>query len=218
MPADISYGKLLLQEVSRIYAAHKNPRRELLGALARCARGQPDQSRLIDEIVQRLAKTKDLPWAFAAAYWWLLRSEDALPAGTVFTPPFLADEVVARLLPQLTVIDLGAGTGMLTLAAAKKGFRVVAIEQDRELAAILDALARILKLRDRIDLRIGDALSYSGQSGQQIMANPPYTRHHAIPTKRKRALAELARKLGTPLPMTAGYYAYFMAYAWNASW
>jgi len=107
---------------------------------------------------------------------------------------------------------------MLTLAAARMGFQVVAIEEDTELATILDALARIMKLRRRIELRIGDALSYTRRSEGQIMANPPYTRHHSIPMERKRALARLVRKFEVPLPLTTGHYGYFMAYAWSNEW
>jgi hypothetical protein len=107
---------------------------------------------------------------------------------------------------------------MLALTAANRGFQVVAIEHDPELAAILDSLARIMKLRRLIELRVGDALSYSRRSDGQIMANPPFTRHHAIPAEKKQRLAELARKLGVNLPLTTGYYGYFMAYAWNSNW
>jgi adenine-specific DNA-methyltransferase len=107
---------------------------------------------------------------------------------------------------------------MLTLAAAKKGFRVVAIEEDEKLATILDSLARIMKLRNKIKLRVGDALSYSSRRKVQIMSNPPFTRHHSIPARRKRALAELASKFEVPLQLTTGYYGYFMAFAWAAGW
>jgi hypothetical protein len=178
----------------------------------------PDLSCKADSVIERLAKNEDLPWVIATAYCWLRRRENALPDGTVFTPPWLANEVVERLLPGLTVVDLGAGSGMLTLAAARRGFRVIAIEEDAELAAVLDSLARIMKLRGRIELRIGDALSYSRRTEGQIMANPPYTRHHSIPMERKRALAKLARKFDVPLPLTTGYYGYFMVYAWSTEW
>jgi adenine-specific DNA-methyltransferase len=168
--------------------------------------------------VERIARTEDLSWIVASAYSWLRRRGNTLPDGTVFTPPWLANEIVERLLPGLTVVDLGAGSGMLTLAAARRGFRVVAIEEDAELAAVLDALARIMKLRDRIELVKGNALSYSRQTEGQIMANPPYTRHHSIPAEKKLELARLARKFDVHLPMTAGYYGYFMVYAWSMEW
>ena len=95
---------------------------------------------------------------------------------------------------------------------------MIAIEESPELAAILDSLARIMKLRRLVELRVEDALSYSRRSEGQIMANPPFTRHHAIPVEKKGMLVELAGKLGVTLPLTTGYYGYFMAYAWNSSW
>jgi hypothetical protein len=107
---------------------------------------------------------------------------------------------------------------MLTLAAAKRGFRVIAIEEDAEMIDILDWLARILRVRELIDLRVQNALDYQGGANQQIMSNPPYTRHQAIPNRKKKVLAELSSRLGTRLPLTAGYHAYFMIYAWKAEW
>jgi hypothetical protein len=107
---------------------------------------------------------------------------------------------------------------MLTLAAAQKGFRVVAVDDDEELISVLDSLARIMRLRARIELRVCDALTYSRRKEGQIMANPPFTRHHSIPMWKKRALAKLASKLEAPLQSTTGYHGYFMAYAWGAKW
>jgi hypothetical protein len=107
---------------------------------------------------------------------------------------------------------------MLTLAAAARGFKVAAVEQDEELAFILGALASMLKLQDRVEVVVGDAFRYEGRPGSQIMANPPYTRHHLLAGEMKQALSEFARELGTPLRGTAGHYAYFMVHAWHAAW
>jgi hypothetical protein len=186
--------------------------------LQRCAGTKVEGSSRADRIIESLAGSKELPWTIADTYSRLRRKENSLPDGTVFTPPWLANEVVKHLLPGLTVVDLGAGSGMLTIAAARKGFRVVAIEENRELATILDSLARIMRLRGRIELRICNALSYSRHREGQIMANPPFTRHHSIPSQKKQVLSEMASGLGLPLEMSTGYYGYFMVYAWTSKW
>ena len=208
----------LLREIWRPAASAKDTRRSLVSSLLRVAGARRCRSRPIDTAIRKLSESDDFPWVIGAAYWSVRRKEKSLPSGTVFTPPKLARQVVSRLLPGLEVVDLGAGTGMLALTAAKKGFHVIAVEEDSEMMLVLDALSRILKVRDRIDLRLENALGYCGRSDQQIMANPPYTRHHLIPTHKKKVLSHLASRLGAPLPLTAGHHAYFMIYAWTTRW
>lgn len=194
-------------------------RHQLLAGLRRGAGGQ-GSSRLsaVDRVLRELAPGEDLVWGVTTAYWYLRRIERSLHPGVVFTPPALVREVVGRLRPGCCVVDLGAGTGMLTLAAAARGFKVAAVEQDEELAFILGALASMLRLQDRVEVVVGDAFRYKGRPGSQIMANPPYTRHHLLAGETKQALSEVARQLGTPLRGTAGHYVYFMVHAWHAAW
>jgi len=208
----------LLREVYIPGASAGDTRQSLVSALRRVGDARPGRAQPMDTALRELSKCDDFPWVIGAAYWSLRRKEKSLPSGTIFTPPKLAHQVINRLLRGVEVVDLGAGTGMLTLAAAKRGFHVIAIEEDPEMMLVLDALARALKVRDRIDLRVEDALAYSGRSNQQIMANPPYTRHHSIPPDKKKVLSQLASRLGTPLQLTAGHHAYFMIYAWTAKW
>ena len=213
-------GKLLVDALSvEGQVSVASARRQLLAALSRPrGRGRSSQLSAVDGVLGELATAEDVAWAATSTYWHLRRMERSLRPGVVFTPPALAREVVARLRPGCQVVDLGAGTGMLTLAAAARGFKVTAVEEDDELAFILAALARMLRLEDRVEIVVGDAFRYRGRPGSQIMANPPYTRHHLLPDHTKRALSEIACELGTPLRGTAGHYAYFMVHAWHAAW
>src|SRR5947207_1064035 len=96
----------------------KDSRYQLLSSIRRLAEGRNKQTQPLDVLLQGFASATDFPWIIGSAYWTLRRKKGSLPAGTVFTPPKLAWEVIRRLRPGLRVVDLGAGTGMLTLNAA----------------------------------------------------------------------------------------------------
>jgi len=89
----------------------------------------------------------------------------------------LAAELVraARVQPGDLVLDLGAGTGVLTAALLRVTSRVVAIEIDERLAA---------GLRDRfpdIDVRTGDALRVElPRTPFKVVANLPFDGGTAI--------------------------------------
>ncbi len=210
--------RALLRQICIHGVSAKEAHKSLLSALQRVSDPRCRLITPIDIAVKELSRSPDFPWIISGAYWFLRRQGNSLPPGTIFTPPELANKVISRLLPELTVVDLGAGTGMLTLAAAKRGFKVIAIEEDAEMIDVLDRLAHILQVRNLIDLRVQNALDYQGGDNQQIMSNPPYTRHQAIPSRKKKILAELTSRLGTNLPLSAGHHAYFMLYAWTAEW
>jgi 23S rRNA (adenine-N6)-dimethyltransferase len=83
----------------------------------------------------------------------------------------LAAELVraARVHPDDLVLDLGAGTGVLTAALVRAGARVVAVELDAH-------LAQGLKRRyPHVDVRIDDALRVPlPRTPFKVVANPPF--------------------------------------------
>ena len=202
-------------------AGRKSPteaRKALIAALERMATGEIRCTEPAESEIARLLHGGDLTWVVSEVYWRLLRDESKVPSGLVFTPPEVAACVINNLEDGIPVVDLGAGTGMLSIAAAKQGFLVTAIEREPELMHILACLASIEGVEDKVSVCLGDALSFEGSHPSQIMSNPPYSRHHSLSKQEKTRLTKLSAELGLRLPGTAGHYAYFMLYAWQASW
>ncbi|MCL6562608.1 MAG: 16S rRNA (adenine(1518)-N(6)/adenine(1519)-N(6))-dimethyltransferase RsmA [Firmicutes bacterium] len=94
--------------------------------------------------------------------------------------PEVADAIV-RLVPPGDVLEIGPGVGALTLGLLEQGHRVVAIEYDRRLAALLSQWALIYA--KPLTVVVGDAVSLSwrelaSQEGLEvpltIVGNLPY--------------------------------------------
>lgn len=96
-----------------------------------------------------------------------------------------------------TVLDAFAGVGSFALEAASRGANVVAIEKDREIAAILRRNVELLGAHDRVQVIQHDALGASvlsrcPQPLHIIFFDPPYPMMQD-PTQRKRILNQFIR-------------------------
>ncbi|MFD4567950.1 HemK2/MTQ2 family protein methyltransferase [Streptomyces sp. NPDC058467] len=96
----------------------------------------------------------------------------------VYTPQDDTDLLVRRLHderlpPHAEVLDVGTGTGVVALAAARLGARVTAI--DISWRAALNAKVNALPARLPIRVRRGDLLApVTGRSFDLVLSNPPY--------------------------------------------
>jgi 16S rRNA (adenine1518-N6/adenine1519-N6)-dimethyltransferase len=72
-----------------------------------------------------------------------------------------------------TVLEIGAGIGTLTIPLAKNAGKVIAVEQDRKIAAIL--VKRLDKLNiSNVDVIVGDATKLNFPMYNKVVSNLPY--------------------------------------------
>lgn len=88
----------------------------------------------------------------------------------------ISSAVVARLVataglqPSDTTLDIGAGTGLITRAIARRGCATIAVELDRRFAHYLQPLHGT----DRITVQWADFLTVAPREVTTIVANPPF--------------------------------------------
>jgi 16S rRNA (adenine1518-N6/adenine1519-N6)-dimethyltransferase len=93
---------------------------------------------------------------------------------------YLVDENVlskiikyAKLSKKDTVLEIGAGIGTLTIPLAEKAGKVIAVEQDKKIAAIL--IKRINDLHiTNVDVITGDATKIEFPTFNKVVSNLPY--------------------------------------------
>jgi len=84
----------------------------------------------------------------------------------------MALEGVLRQRKVKRVLDVGAGSGVLAIAAAKTGAEALAIEIDHRAAAIAEINARQNKVAQRVDVIAGDGARYiAGKQFDLVFAN-----------------------------------------------
>lgn len=92
------------------------------------------------------------------------------------TGAFLATALTEELIPRGgLVLDLGTGSGINAVFAARLGARVIATDTNPEAARCAQVNALIHHLEDRIEARVGDLFdTVQGVKFDAILFNPPY--------------------------------------------
>ena len=79
----------------------------------------------------------------------------------------------AELSKNDNVLEIGAGIGTLTIPLAEKGGKVIAVEQDEKIAAILEK--RLLELNiSNVEVLIADATKIDFPKFNKVISNLPY--------------------------------------------
>ena len=136
--------------------------------------------------------------------------------GITLTPAWL----VERMLDEVagdgfdTIVDCGAGTGRFAIAAARRfpAARIVAVEQNPDLAALLRQRLRECGLRRRVDVIEGDfrAVQVPKVGRTLFLGNPPYVRHHDLGAPWKQWYAHRMAGFGLAASRLAGLHIHFM--------
>lgn len=139
------------------------------------------------------------------------------PLGATYTPQRVVSAMVhwaaIQAIPD-RVIDPGVGSARFLIQAARE-FRnasLIGIEVDPLAALVARANLSAIGASSRSQIILGD---YRDTVIPQIngkslyIGNPPYVRHHLIPSEWKDWLTEKARSLGLPSSGLAGLHIYF---------
>lgn len=94
------------------------------------------------------------------------------------TGEFLASHIDARLVQQdWAVLDMGTGSGVCAVFAARHARRVVAVDINEAAVRCADINARLNHLEHKIDVRQGDLFApVQGDQFDLILFNPPFLR------------------------------------------
>jgi ubiquinone/menaquinone biosynthesis C-methylase UbiE len=101
---------------------------------------------------------------------------------------------LARLTPEDRVLDIGAGTGLLALAAAPRVQHVTALDISPAMCRRLSAKAAELA-RPNVDVLVANATELPMPDGSADVVLSNYCFHHVSDADKRRGLGEIARVL-----------------------
>lgn len=138
--------------------------------------------------------------------------------GAVYTPPIIVKSMLSwadRLGVPDRIVDPGAGSGRFLVEAGRRfpTSSLVAVERDPLAALTARANLAAAGMADRAEVRVEDFLmtDLRGSIGRTLfVGNPPYIRHHLIPSKWKSWLKQEASAMGLTASTLAGLHVYFI--------
>lgn len=135
--------------------------------------------------------------------------------GAFYTPNSIVDPMVEWILARRPsrVIDAGCGSGRFACAVASRvpDLPIVAVDIDPLATLITRASLAVHKTAHADVLNIDyTRLSLPPAAGSTaFIGNPPYVRHHSLPSATKAWAALTAQRLGHPFSNLAGLHAHF---------
>lgn len=145
---------------------------------------------------------------------------DRRQLGQTLTPPAIVASMIGWAARQAghagpaRVVDPGTGSARFLLAAGRRwpGARLTGIETDPAAALVARANLAAAGLASRATVILGDyrTARLGPARGQTLyLGNPPYVRHHHLPSEQKRWLASTARQRGLAASGLAGLHVHF---------
>lgn len=155
-----------------------------------------------------------------AAYARLFTGPQRRPMGQFYTP-FWAGDVMASWILEAgpkRVLDPGVGSGALSISVAqhpRRGIaRILGVDADPVAIEMANTNVRLRGIRGFEGRACDFLLDEVGVTPDAVICNPPYSRHHAIPERDKRAIHEgLQRRLGLKLSGLSGLHVLFLVRA-----
>jgi adenine-specific DNA-methyltransferase len=188
-----------------------SPKEQLLINDAR--RGSPAAS---DDLVAATAKSIRAGGDPLGKLFYQLRAaEERRASGAVYTPDRIIDPMVTWTLGQgaARIVDAGSGSGRYTAAVLRRNsdFPIVAVDLDpiatlmtRAVVAVLHGSSVTVLNADFTRFRLPRIEGVTA-----FLGNPPYLRHHQIPSASKLWAQKAAAVLDQKVSGLAGLHAYF---------
>ena len=80
-----------------------------------------------------------------------------------------------RIRPDMTVLDMGTGSGIAAIAVARRGARVVAVDISAEAVRCARINVLLNRVDDRVEVRRGDLFEpVHGERFDLVLFNPPF--------------------------------------------
>jgi len=100
---------------------------------------------------------------------------DVFHPGLFFSSELMAEALGREVLDGKLVLEVGTGTGLLALLAARRAQRTVGTDINPEAVRALKINALLNHLEDKVEARQGDLFaSVTGERFDMIIFNPPY--------------------------------------------
>lgn len=163
------------------------------------------------------ARIRDGEDPLGEAFIQLRSADQRRQMGATYTPKVIVDSMIRWAqnmgLPG-RIVDPGAGSGRFLIAAAEAfpHVQLIGVELDPVAALLLRANITVRDLVARTTIHVADYRNVTLERNHRptlFIGNPPYVRHHDIPSKWKSWLSKTAQIYGVKASQLAGLHIHF---------